>query len=64
MHEEPWAFAVIQDKKLLDCLSEGAKTLVRNEAKGGDPQRSAHVLHVVDKPDFNVSDNLGALIVI
>jgi len=64
MHEEPWSFAVIQDKNLLDCLSEGAKTLVRNEAKGGDPQRSAHALHVVDKPNFNVFYDLGALIVI
>jgi nitroreductase len=27
MHEEPWSFAVIQDKKLLDRLSESAKKI-------------------------------------
>ena len=30
MHEEPWSFAVIQDKKVLDRLSESTKKLVRN----------------------------------
>lgn len=64
MHEEPWLFAVIQDKRLLDRLSESAKTLVRDEAKSGDSPRSAHTLHVVDKPDFHVFYNAGTLIVI
>jgi nitroreductase len=64
MHEEPWLFSVIQDKKVLDRLSESTKTLVRNEAQGNDSPRAAHALHVVDKPDFHVFHNAGTLVVI
>jgi nitroreductase len=64
MHEEPWSFAVIQDKEVLDRLSESAKKLVRNEAQGSDTDRAKHTLHVVDKPDFHVFYNAGTLIVI
>jgi len=63
-HEEPWSFAVIQDKKLLDRLSESAKKQVRNEAQGSESHRAKHSLHVVDKPDFHVFYNAGTLIVI
>jgi nitroreductase len=64
MHEEPWSFAVIQDQKLLDRLSESAKKLVRNEAQGSDSDRAKHSLHVMDKPDFHVFYNASTLIVI
>ena len=64
MHEEPWSFAVVQDKNVLDRLSEGAKKLVHNEAQGSDTDRAKHTLHVVDKPDFHVFYNAGTLIVI
>ena len=64
MHEEPWSFAVIQDKKVLDRLSESAKKLVHTEAKGSDSDRSKHKLHMMDKPDFHVFYNAGTLIVI
>jgi len=36
MHEEPWSFAVIQDKALLSRLSDSAKERVRSEAQGSD----------------------------
>ena len=64
MQEEPWSFAVIQDKKLLDRLSESAKKQVRNEAQGSESHRAKHSLHVVDKPYFHVFYNAGTLIVI
>jgi nitroreductase len=64
MREEPWAFAVIQDKKLLDRLSESAKKLLYNEAQGSASHQAKHALHVVDKPDFHVFYNAGTLIVI
>ncbi len=64
MHEEPWSFAVIQDKKVLDRLSESAKKLVRNEVQGSDTDRAKHTLHVMDNPDFHVFYNAGTLIVI
>ena len=61
MHEEPWSFAVVQDKNVLDRLSESAKKLVHNEAQGSDTDRAKHTLHVVD---FHVFYNAGTLIVI
>jgi len=64
MDEQPWSFAVIQDKKVLDRLSESAKKLVRNEAQGSDTQQAKHSLHVMDKPDFHVFYNAGTLIII
>jgi len=64
MHEEPWAFAVIQDKKLLDRLSESAKQKVHSEAQSSTSDQAKHTLHVVDKLDFHVFYNAGTLIVI
>ena len=64
MHEEPWSFAVIQDKMILDRLSESAKKLAHNAAQGSDTDQSKHTLHVVDKPDFHVFYNAGTLIVV
>jgi nitroreductase len=64
MHEEPWSFAIIQNQKVLDRLSESAKKLVRNEAQHSDTDRAKHTLHVMDKPDFHVFYNAGTLIVI
>jgi nitroreductase len=64
MHEEPWSFAIIQDKKVLDRLSESAKKLAHNAAQGSDTDQSKHTLHVMDKPDFHVFYNAGTLVVI
>ena len=64
MQEEPWSFAVIQDKKLLDRLSESAKKNVYNEAQDSTSDKAKHALHVVGKPDFHVFYNAGTLIVI
>lgn len=64
MHEEPWSFAVIQDKTILDRLSESTKKLARNEAQGSNADGAKHTLHVVDKPDFHVFYNAATLIVI
>jgi nitroreductase len=64
MHEEPWSFAVIQDKNLLNRLSESAKERVRSEAQGSDSDHAKHSLELVNKPDFHVFYNAGTLIVI
>ena len=64
MHEEPWSFVVIQDRKLLDRLSESAKKKVYSEAQGSTSDQAKHTLQVVDKPDFHVFYNAGTLIVI
>jgi nitroreductase len=64
MHEEPWAFAVIQDRSLLNRLSESAKERVRSEAQGSDSDQAKHSLELVNEPDFHVFYNAGTLIVI
>lgn len=64
MHEEAWSFAVIQDKDLLNRLSDSAKERVRSEAQGSDSQYAQHSLELVNKPDFHVFYNAGTLIVI
>jgi nitroreductase len=64
MHEEPWSFAVIQDKNLLNRLSDSAKERVRSEAQGADTHHAKHSLDLVNKPDFHVFYNAGTLIII
>lgn len=64
MHEEPCSFVVIQNKNILDRLSESAKALVRSEAKASGSEQSKHMLDLVNKPDFHVFYNAGTLIVI
>ncbi|HEU5048237.1 MAG TPA: nitroreductase family protein [Rickettsiales bacterium] len=64
MHEEPWAFAVIQNKEMLDRLSRDAKELVRQEAFSVENHMASHALKMVNNPDFNVFYNAGTLVVI
>ena len=64
MHEEAWAFAVIQDKSVLDRLSESAKNLLREEAEGSDSLQAKHTLERVNDPNFHVFYNVGTLLVI
>ncbi len=64
MHEEPWSFVVIQNQDVLNRLSDKAKAMVNDEAKGTDPRHAKHALEVVNKSDFHVFYNAGTLIVI
>jgi len=64
MHEEPWAFAVIQDKDILKRLSDTAKALVIKEAHGDHSKLAGHATHLVGSADFNVFYDAGTLIVI
>jgi nitroreductase len=64
MKEEPWSFAVIQDKNLLRRLSDGAKEKLRSDLRGSDSHRAEQLLELVNKPEFNVFYNAGTLIVI
>lgn len=59
MHQEPWAFIVIQDQQTLKMLSDQAKPLFLKEVKqGGAPLDSALYL------DANIFYNASTLIVI
>lgn len=64
LHEEPRAFVVIQDKKILDRLSDSAKALALIEAEECDSQQRKHILDVVNQKDFNVFYNAHTLIAI
>lgn len=60
MHEEPWAFAVIQDKHILNRLSDRAKEML---AAGGDALHPTAVSRFID-PNFNIYYDASTLIVI
>ncbi len=64
MHEEPWSFVIIQNKELLNRLSESAKHLVLAEAKNSEPQQAKDIIDLVKPADFNVFYNAGTLIII
>ena len=64
MHEEPWAFVIVQDTKLLQRLSDIAKPVfieeVRRRGAHGNIRSLEHVAH----PDFNIFHGAGTLIII
>jgi nitroreductase len=62
MHEEPWAFTVIQDRVLLDKLSSRAKPLFAEEMRrrAGGAHSFGHFLD----PAFDLFHGAGTLIVI
>ncbi len=65
MHEEPWAFVVIQDRNLLDRLSETAKRTIWLQAQNEDERGLArNAMNMVSDPAYNVFYNARTLIVI
>lgn len=64
IHQEPWAFVIIQDRKLLQNLSDQAKPLFLAQVGQHARERSGHILDVFEKPDFNIFYDAGTLILI
>lgn len=64
MHEEPWAFVVVQDPVVLKRLSDRARLLFADEPHGELLARGGHALDIFASPNFNVFYNSGTLIVI
>jgi nitroreductase len=60
VHEEPWSFAVIEDKNLLHRLSESAKASLVTQA----PELHLAGIGRFPSPDFSVFYNAGILVVI
>jgi nitroreductase len=60
VHEEPWSFAVIQDKSLLHRLSESAKASLVKDA----PKLHLAGIERFASPEFSVFYNAGTLVVI
>src|ERR1017187_5369588 len=64
VHEEPWAFAVIQDKNVLNRLSNKAKELLASGKDVIHPLHESHAPHRFTAPEFNAFYNAETLIVI
>jgi nitroreductase len=64
LHEEPCAFAIIQDKGMLDRLSECTKKLLHDELLKTKSEQRKHILNVAGQQDFQIFYNANTLVVI
>ena len=72
MHQEPWAFVVVQNRGTLKRYSDRAKTLLRGEAEShasllkapGLAPEDTHLAQMLADPGFNIFYDAGTLIVI
>ena len=64
IHEEPWAFVIVQNRQLLQRLSDSAKPLFAAQLRRSGGERSDQVLASLAKPDFNLLHDAGTLIII
>jgi nitroreductase len=64
IHEEPWVFIVLQDKQLLNRLSDDAKELLNSGADPIHPSGTSHLSDHLVSPEFNTFYNATTLIVI
>jgi nitroreductase len=64
MHEEPWAFVVVQNKQLLKQLSDQAKPLFVEEVRHRNAQGASHSFEHFIRPDFDVFHGAGTLVII
>lgn len=64
IHQEPWAFVIIQDKFLLKALSDYAKPIFLAKIHEHQPKHHAYKLDQFESPDFNIFYDANTLIVI
>jgi len=64
MHEEPWAFVVVQDQAILQRLSDLAKPIFVEEVRHRNAQGASHSFDHFIRPDFNIFHGAPALIII
>jgi nitroreductase len=64
IHQEPWAFVILQDADALKRLSDRAKRFFVEEMHRTHLDRGGHTLTMFERPDFNIFYNAGTLIVI
>lgn len=64
LHEEPWAFVIVQDRDLLRRLSERARPLFMEELQRAGAGRRDVALDAFASSDFNIFYDAGTLIVI
>lgn len=64
VHEEPWAFAIVQDAALLKRISDRAKPLFLEEMHRAHLDRGGRRLDIFGQAEFNIFHDAGTLIVI
>ena len=64
MHEEPWAFVVVQNHALLRRLSDLAKPIYIEEVRHRNLQGTRHSFDHFTRPNFNIFHGADTLIVI
>jgi len=66
LHQEPWAFAIVQDKNRLRQYSDRAKALLlcQQQATAHFGRTEPRVLAMLADPNFNIFYDAGTLIVI
>lgn len=64
IHEEPWAFSIIQDTDALKRLSDLAKPIFLAEMQRAHLDRGGHAIATFASPEFNIFYNASTLIVI
>ena len=64
IHQEPWAFVIIQDKDLLRSISDQAKPLFMAEAIEIGLEHAGHSFDIFKYPDFNIFYDANTLILI
>src|ERR1019366_9667003 len=64
VHEEPWAFAIVQDRNTLKRLSDDVKELLASGADSIHPLLGGHASDRFTNPEFNAFYNAGTLVVI
>ncbi len=64
MHEEPWAFVVVQDHALLQHLSDLAKPIFVEEVRHRNAHGASHSFDHFIRPDFNIFHGADTLIII
>jgi nitroreductase len=64
MHEEPWAFVVVQDHALLQRLSNQAKPIFVEEVRHRNSHGTRHSFDHLTRPDFNIFHGADTLIII
>ena len=64
IHQEPWAFVIIQDKALLRSLSDQAKPLFMAQAQEKGLEHAGHSFDIFKYPDFNIFYDANTLILI
>jgi nitroreductase len=63
VHEEPWAFVIVQDRQLMHDLSDRAKPLFAEEIRRSGVER-IETFGDFANPEFNIFYDAGTLIVI